>query len=100
MKYFILLIMIFFSTSTLALECHKDSISGSTSELVNIGSVKIPNDVPDGTIVWRSEVLTNNFVCWSTTSKTDEYVYIYGSSLVVVAEGMIMVYLIARGHRH
>ncbi|HBZ2267617.1 TPA: hypothetical protein ACSI7L_005475, partial [Klebsiella pneumoniae] len=77
MKYFILLIMIFFSTSTLALECHKDSISGSTSELVNIGSVKIPNDVPDGTIVWRSEVLTNNFVCWSTTSKTDEYVYIY-----------------------
>lgn len=69
--------MIFFSTSTLALECHKDSISGSTSELVNIGSVKIPNDVPDGTIVWRSEVLTNNFVCWSTTSKTDEYVYIY-----------------------
>ncbi|ATM10524.1 hypothetical protein LCTEC_020725 [Escherichia coli] len=26
--------------------------------------------------------------------------FIYGSSLVVVAEGMIMVYLIARGHRH
>ncbi|MFX2901844.1 hypothetical protein V6138_20395, partial [Klebsiella pneumoniae] len=26
--------------------------------------------------------------------------YIKGSSLVVVAEGMIMVYLIARGHRH
>ncbi|RWS66172.1 hypothetical protein DN587_25520, partial [Escherichia coli] len=24
----------------------------------------------------------------------------FGSSLVVVAEGMIMVYLIARGHRH
>ncbi|MCM7958790.1 hypothetical protein M8T19_24300, partial [Enterobacter hormaechei] len=26
--------------------------------------------------------------------------FMHGSSLVVVAEGMIMVYLIARGHRH
>jgi arabinogalactan oligomer/maltooligosaccharide transport system substrate-binding protein len=29
-----------------------------------------------------------------------EISFMHGSSLVVVAEGMIMVYLIARGHRH
>ncbi|MDF8470800.1 hypothetical protein ACPB0U_15450, partial [Escherichia coli] len=33
-------------------------------------------------------------------SHSSPKMYLGGSSLVVVAEGMIMVYLIARGHRH
>ncbi|MGX9742703.1 fimbrial protein [Pseudocitrobacter corydidari] len=85
---FVSLMLLFTSSSVMALECHKDSISGSTSERVNIGSVKIPNDVPDGTIVWRSEVMTSDFHCWSTTSKTDEYVYIY--TFPVVSSSAVM----------
>ncbi|WP_058910668.1 fimbrial protein [Entomohabitans teleogrylli] len=79
-KLFVIFMALMFCaalTPAQALECHQGSATGTTSEKVNIGNVKIPRDVPDGTIVWRSEVQTNTFVCWSTTTKYEEYVYIY-----------------------
>ncbi|MDK3119588.1 hypothetical protein ACOQLK_26895, partial [Klebsiella pneumoniae] len=58
---------------------------------------KTVNEVPR---TGKRSNLINFLFCLDLKKNNVTILVIKGSSLVVVAEGMIMVYLIARGHRH
>lgn len=65
--------------NALALECHLNSESGITEETQSIGALTIPADLPIGSRLWTSEVMSRDVVCWAGGSVKGEWVYFYGN---------------------
>ncbi|MFE8047560.1 hypothetical protein [Brenneria goodwinii] len=62
-----------------ALECHKETASGSVSDYENIGSMKIPSTLPVGSRLWTSKTYSRNLACWAykNTRPNGEYAFFY-----------------------
>lgn len=59
----VLFISFFAATNAYALKCAQSG-TGSTSFTENIGSIKVPQNMADGTVIWRSENRTMSVQCW------------------------------------
>lgn len=68
------------SRGVLALECHLNGTSGPTREIEDIGALTVPANLPVGSRLWTSKIMTRNVTCWSEDSALDgEWVYFYGN---------------------
>lgn len=73
---FIVGLSLLFSNQALALRC-QSADNGSFNFTENIGSIAVPQSLPDGTVIWRSENRTMNVTCWKDRAGTAENVYLY-----------------------
>ncbi|EMP7137511.1 TPA: fimbrial protein [Serratia marcescens] len=79
----------------LALECHLDSENGITDERESIGALTVTADLPIGSRLWTSRIMTRNVVCWAQGSTKGEWVYFYGNPVGDVVRpgiGMGLIY--------
>ncbi|CAI0926155.1 Uncharacterised protein [Serratia proteamaculans] len=79
----------------LALECHLDSENGITEESENIGALTVAADLPLGSRLWTSRIMTRSVVCWAQGSTKGEWVYFYGNPVGDVVRpgiGMGLIY--------
>ncbi|WP_053230290.1 hypothetical protein [Serratia plymuthica] len=79
----------------MALECHLDSENGITEESENIGGLTVAADLPIGSRLWTSRVMTRSVVCWASGSTKGEWVYFYGNPVGDVVRpgiGMGLIY--------
>ncbi|RMN17069.1 hypothetical protein ALQ63_00001 [Serratia plymuthica] len=79
----------------LALECHLDSENGITEESENIGALTVAADLPLGSRLWTSKIMTRSVVCWAQGSTKGEWVYFYGNPVGDVVRpgiGMGLIY--------
>ncbi|MBH3319510.1 fimbrial protein [Serratia ureilytica] len=79
----------------LAMECHLDSENGITEESENIGALTVPVDLPLGSRLWTSKIMTRSVVCWAEGSTEGEWVYFYGNPVGDVVRpgiGMGLIY--------
>lgn len=86
---------LFCSWDALALDCHLDSENGITEESENIGALSVAADLPVGSRLWTSRVMTRSVVCWATGSTKEEWVYFYGNPIGDVVRpgiGMGLIY--------
>ncbi|CNI11652.1 fimbrial protein [Yersinia aldovae] len=78
----LLIIALLTSHSAYALVC-KNADNGSAYLIENIGSIAVPQSLPDGTTIWRSENRTMRVQCWKergqdgSTEAAAENIYIY-----------------------
>lgn len=59
-----------------ALRC-QSADNGTYSDIEPIGSIAVPQSVPDGTVIWRSENRTMDITCWKDQGGPAENVYLY-----------------------
>lgn len=74
---FILLCFLSVSFKTQALECYMNVPGGTTEEVVDIGTLKVPATLPVGSRLWTSEERTRTVVCKAYENVPAEYVYFY-----------------------
>lgn len=68
------------TSSAFALRC-QSADNGSLGFSENIGSIAVPQSVPDGTVIWRSENRTMRVTCWKDHQGNAENVYLYPNPL-------------------
>ncbi|MGL5603161.1 MAG: fimbrial protein [Silvania sp.] len=77
---FIIGLSLLISNQALALRC-QSADNGSLGFSENIGSIAVPQSVPDGTVIWRSENRTMRISCWKDRGGEAENVYLYPNPL-------------------
>lgn len=77
---FIIITLMLMTNSALALRC-QSADNGSFGFSEPIGSIAVPQSVPDGTVIWRSENRTMNVTCWKDRGGPAENVYLYPNPL-------------------
>lgn len=80
-----------------ALECHLNDSDGITEESEDIGQLAIPTNLPVGSILWKSDVMTRAVFCWSRLSK-GESVYFYSDPDSASAENGLEFGIIYNGN--
>ncbi|CAI1708496.1 hypothetical protein [Serratia fonticola] len=73
---FVVGLSLLMSHQALALRC-VNADDGATFFSENIGSIAVPQSVPDGTEIWRSENRTMRVTCWKDQGGAAENVYLY-----------------------
>lgn len=82
-----------------ALECHKDTTSGTVFDYENIGSMKIPSTLPVGSRLWTSKTYSRNLACWAykNVKPKGEYSFFYPNPYGAVVGAGIGIGIIYNG---
>ncbi|WP_260515786.1 hypothetical protein [Serratia fonticola] len=73
---FVVGLSLLMSNPALALRC-LSADNGAVVFSENIGSIAVPQSVPEGTVIWRSENRTMRVTCWKDQGGDAENVYLY-----------------------